>query len=220
MNELPHAAAEATLASAPEATEAATAAPRGIAGTATHGYDAMREAAIAVAINLAAVTFRACTTPSPHSIALRYCIGRTLEQRLDVLPRQAPRRPAIGFCGCMVRAILSLLAAGATSFDRLNEARQLSRSPSGHRTTPLVIGALACHLAINSSLGLPPRNTGGDLGLLPIDTAKADIAIGPCWPSRVAPLPGQASLTPTALRRRKTKGPTATSASNLDHLVR
>ena len=57
-------------------------------------------------------------------------------------------------------------------------------SPSGHRTTPLVIGALACHLAINSRLGLLLRNTGGDLGLLPIDTTKADIAIGPCWPSR------------------------------------
>lgn len=174
---------------------------------ATHGYDAMREAAMAVAINLAAVTSRARTTPSPHSIALRYCIGRTLAQRLDVLPRQAPRRPAIGFCGCMVRAILSLLAAGAPAHQAGTVQRRL-------------LLALACHLAINSSLGLPLRNTGGDLGLLPIDTAKADIAIGPCWPSRVAPLPGQASLTPIALRRRKTKSPTATSASNLDHLVR
>jgi hypothetical protein len=43
----PHAAAEATEAAAPEATEAATTASRRIAGTATHGYDAMREAAMA-----------------------------------------------------------------------------------------------------------------------------------------------------------------------------
>ena len=47
MNELPHAAAEATLASAPEATEAATAAPRRIARTRTHGYEATHEAAMA-----------------------------------------------------------------------------------------------------------------------------------------------------------------------------
>ena len=43
---------------------------------------------------------------------------------------------------------------------------------------------LACHLSINCGLGLLQRNTGGDLGLLPIDTAKADIAIGPSWPRR------------------------------------
>src|SRR5262245_6714435 len=58
------------------------------------------------------------------------------------------------------------------------------RSPSGHRTTPLLTGALACHLAINCGLGLLLRNAGRDLGLLPIDAAKADIAIGPYWPSR------------------------------------
>src|SRR5262245_63681831 len=34
------------------------------------------------------------------------------------------------------------------------------RSPSGHRTTPLLTGALACHLAINCGLGLLLRNTG------------------------------------------------------------
>ena len=42
---LPYAAAKATKAASPEATEAATAASRRIAGTPTHGYDAMREAA-------------------------------------------------------------------------------------------------------------------------------------------------------------------------------
>src|SRR5262249_34209967 len=52
------------------------------------------------------------------------------------------------------------------------------------RSMPLPLGALACHLAINCGLGLLPRNAGGDLRFLPIDTAKADIAIGPCWPSR------------------------------------
>jgi predicted RNA-binding protein associated with RNAse of E/G family len=46
-NGLPHAAATATEAAAPEATEATTTAARRIAGTATHGYDAMREAAMA-----------------------------------------------------------------------------------------------------------------------------------------------------------------------------
>jgi hypothetical protein len=46
-NGCPHAAAEATEAAAPKATEAATAAPRRIAGTPTHGYKASREAAMA-----------------------------------------------------------------------------------------------------------------------------------------------------------------------------
>jgi hypothetical protein len=44
---VPHIAAKATEAAAPEATEAATAASRRIAGTPTHGYEAMREAAMA-----------------------------------------------------------------------------------------------------------------------------------------------------------------------------
>jgi hypothetical protein len=44
---LPHAAAKATEAAAPEATQASTAAPRRIAGTPTHGYEATREAAMA-----------------------------------------------------------------------------------------------------------------------------------------------------------------------------
>src|SRR5262249_37056719 len=87
----------------------------------------------------------------------------------------------------MVRATLSLLAAGATGRSTQRGLALVPfafRSPSGRRTTPLVIGALACHLAINSSLGLLLRNAGGDLGLLPIDAVKADIAIGPCRPSR------------------------------------
>jgi hypothetical protein len=46
------------------------------------------------------------------------------------------------------------------------------------------MGALACHLAINSGLGLLPRNTGGNLRLLPIDAAEADIAISPLWSRR------------------------------------
>jgi len=81
----------------------------------------------------------------------------------------------------------SLLAAGAIGFDRLNEAKPLSRSLSLTKRAPydaLVMGALGCHLAINRSLGLLLRNTGGDLGFLRIETAKADRAIGPCWPSR------------------------------------
>jgi hypothetical protein len=41
-----HAAAKATEAAATEATEAATAAPRRIAGTPTHGYEPTREAAM------------------------------------------------------------------------------------------------------------------------------------------------------------------------------
>ena len=42
-----HAAAKATEAAAPEATEAATAAPRRIAGMPTYGYAATREGAMA-----------------------------------------------------------------------------------------------------------------------------------------------------------------------------
>jgi hypothetical protein len=42
----PHAAAKATEAAASEATEAATAAPRPIAGTPAHGHEATREAAM------------------------------------------------------------------------------------------------------------------------------------------------------------------------------
>ena len=45
---MPHAAAKATKAAASEATKAATAASRCIAGMPTHGYDAMREAAMAI----------------------------------------------------------------------------------------------------------------------------------------------------------------------------
>jgi hypothetical protein len=41
-NGLPHAATKATAAAAPEATEAATAPSRRIAGTPTHGYEATR----------------------------------------------------------------------------------------------------------------------------------------------------------------------------------
>src|SRR6516162_469314 len=58
------------------------------------------------------------------------------------------------------------------------------RLPSRHRTTPLLIKALACHLAINCGCGLLLRNTGGDLRFLAIDAAKADIAVSPPWPSR------------------------------------
>jgi len=52
---LPHAAAEATKAAASETTKAATAASRRIAGMPTHGYDAMREAATAVALEVVAL---------------------------------------------------------------------------------------------------------------------------------------------------------------------
>ena len=31
---------------------------------------------------------------------------------------------------------------------------------------------------------MPLRSAGGDLGFLATDAAKADVAIGPCWPSR------------------------------------
>jgi len=48
-NGLPNGAAKATEATAPEAAEATTTAPRRIAGTPTHGYEPTREAAIAVA---------------------------------------------------------------------------------------------------------------------------------------------------------------------------
>jgi len=50
-NGLPHAAAKATETAAPEATEAATAAARRIAGKPTHGYAATREAAMAAFAN-------------------------------------------------------------------------------------------------------------------------------------------------------------------------
>jgi hypothetical protein len=43
----PHAAAPATEAAAPEATEASTAASRRIAGTSSHGYEPTREEAMA-----------------------------------------------------------------------------------------------------------------------------------------------------------------------------
>jgi hypothetical protein len=46
-NELPHAAAKATQAAAPQATEASTAAPRRIASTPTHAGARTREAPMA-----------------------------------------------------------------------------------------------------------------------------------------------------------------------------
>src|SRR5262245_29038217 len=58
------------------------------------------------------------------------------------------------------------------------------RSPSRHHTTPLLIGPLARHLAINCGLGLLLRNAGGDLRFLAIDATKADITISPSWPRR------------------------------------
>lgn len=62
---------------------------------------------------------------------------------------------------------------------------------------PLLIGALARHLAVNSGLGLLPRNAGGDLGLLAIDAADADIEISPLGPG------GNASLTWVAPPRKE-----------------
>src|SRR6516165_10032019 len=123
--------------------------------------------------------------------AITAAATRRSEARTSPLPRQATPKPANGFRGCMVRSTpLSsqrelLVSIGST---RLSHCPVRFRSSSGHRTTPLVIGALACHLAINSSLGLLLRR--------------------------------QASLPPPARRRRETKSPTASSASNLDHLVR
>jgi hypothetical protein len=46
-NGVPHAASKATDTAAPEATEAATAAPRRIAGTPTHGYEPTLKGAMA-----------------------------------------------------------------------------------------------------------------------------------------------------------------------------
>src|SRR5262245_47535072 len=76
--------------------------------------------------------------------------------------------------------------SGSYWFRSAQRAQPVSCSLFAHQpgTPPLVIGALACHLAVNSSLGLLPRNAGGDLGLLPINMAKADIAISPSWPRR------------------------------------
>ena len=51
---MPHIAAKATDAVAPEATEATTAAFHRIAGTPTHGYEPSREAAMAAFAELAA----------------------------------------------------------------------------------------------------------------------------------------------------------------------
>jgi hypothetical protein len=47
LNGVPHAAAKTAEAAAPEATEAATAAPPPHSGTPTHGYEPTREAAMA-----------------------------------------------------------------------------------------------------------------------------------------------------------------------------
>src|SRR5215510_4743968 len=105
------------------------------------------------------------------------------ETRTSPLPRQAPRRPAIGVCGCMVR-----------ERPFLSSQRELLVSIGSTRVGHYPVSLFA-HQASIVGRGIL-------LGRLPV------------------PLQGQASLPPIALRRRKTKSPTATSASNLDHLVR
>src|SRR6516164_5665306 len=98
--------------------------------------------------------------------AITAAATRRSEARTSPLPRQAPPRPAIGFRGCMdeVNASLSSQQWPLVPSDRLNEARAIVsyafRLPSRHRTTPLLMGALACHLAINCGLGLLLRNAG------------------------------------------------------------
>jgi hypothetical protein len=68
---LPHAAAKAIKAAASEATKAATTASRRIAGTPTHGFAAMREAAMAAALEDRALTFRARASLHLTHIELR-----------------------------------------------------------------------------------------------------------------------------------------------------
>ena len=79
------------------------------------------------------------------------------------------------------------------------------RLRSGYWTAPLLIGALACHLAINSGLGLLLRNAGGDPRFLAIDVAKANTAISPSWPRR--------ERLAIYLRHARPSGPAATSAA-------
>src|SRR5215470_3872837 len=68
--------------------------------------------------------------------AITAAATRRSEARTSPLPRQAPRRPAIRFRGCLGEIDASLLAAGAIGFDRLNEAKPLSRSLSLTKRAP------------------------------------------------------------------------------------
>src|SRR5215831_6630855 len=95
----------------------------------------------------------------------------------------------LGFAVAWIRSTPSLSSQRwpLVSSDRLNgPSNRLVRLPltKQHRTTPLLIGALACHHAITCGLGLLLRNAGGGLRFLAIDAAKADIAISPSWPRR------------------------------------
>ncbi len=65
---MPHAADEATEAAAPEATEAATIAPRRIAGTPTHGYEATREGGM----GLISLNVRNRGQPGPYLLAVSF----------------------------------------------------------------------------------------------------------------------------------------------------
>src|SRR5499433_3149440 len=86
--------------------------------------------------------------------AITAAATRRSEARASPLPRQAPRRPAIRFRGCL---------------------GEINASPSW---------SACLSPCLNCGLGLPLRNAGGDLRFLAVDVAKADIAISPSWPSR------------------------------------
>src|SRR5262249_32179763 len=108
------------------------------------------------------------------------------EAKRGQVPCRARRHPdlRLGFAAAWIRSTPSLSSQRwpLVSSDRLNEpSNRLVRLPltKQHRTTPLLIGALACHHAIACGLGLLLRNAGGDLRFLAIDAAKADIAISP-----------------------------------------
>src|SRR5215475_711218 len=113
------------------------------------------------------------------------------EAKRGQVPCRARRHPdlRLGFAVAWIRSTPSRSPQRwpLVSSDRLNGPRnrlvRLSLTKQ-HRTTPLLIGALACHHAITCGLGLLLRNAGGDLRFLAIDAAKADIAISPSWPRR------------------------------------
>ena len=129
---MPHAAAEATKAAASETTKAATAASRRIAGMPTHGYDAMREAATAVALEV---------------VALLCAIGDRAHERLAVKGNRATWASA----SAPVSISHPKRTLGHRSrLERFAKFCQCVSVPTGRRTVntePLPVSLVTVHVA-------------------------------------------------------------------------
>jgi len=123
----------------PKAAETAATASGGIAGTATHGYDAMREPAMAVAVELTALTFRASTTPSPHSYRTSLLQATIVdstrsEDRVELIAWQT----SLSACSSSTDCANSRVRACTSSNRKFSVSAQLDRMQTVQATRSLI----------------------------------------------------------------------------------